>query len=135
MNGQRWVFLMLFAFFLVGCFGTKIVVPREAVQLLQGEILMFDGSELSIWFVKVIEDSRCLEGTICLWEGRMVVLPEIQEGQRRERGEISLQASQLPREERVDEFLLTISAFGSPRKLGQDDAPSRYYLALSFARR
>ncbi|NSW77358.1 MAG: hypothetical protein HPY68_11410 [Candidatus Atribacteria bacterium] len=135
MRGQCWVFLMLFVFFLAGCFSAKIAVPGEVVQLFQGETVTFEGSELSIWFVKVIEDSRCPEGAICLWEGRMVILLEIREGQRREKREISLQASQLPHEERVDEFLLTISAFGPPRKLGQDDVPPQYYLVLSFTRR
>lgn len=135
MRVQHWVFLMLFVFFLSGCFSTKIVVPGEAVQFFQGETVTFEGSELSIRFMKVIEDSRCPEGTICLWEGRMVVLLEIQEGQRREKREISLQASQLPHEERIDEFLLTVSAFGPPRKLGQDGVPPQYYLVLSCTRR
>lgn len=126
---------MLFVFFLSGCFSTKIVVPGEAVQLFQGETVTFEGSELSIRFMEVIEDSRCPEGAICLWEGRTVVLLEIREGQCREKREISLQASQLPHEERVDEFLLTISAFGPPRKLGQDDALPRYYLVLSCTKR
>ncbi|MEN3186784.1 MAG: hypothetical protein ABDK94_03955 [Atribacterota bacterium] len=132
METRLWILLVLCLSLFSGCFGPKTVTFGEAVRLFHGGAVILKESGISIKFLEVIEDSRCPDGGICPWEGRVVVWLAIQKGQRWETREIILQPSRLPHEEDIDGFLLIISDFGPPKKLGQDILSSQYFLILSL---
>jgi len=45
----------------------------DSVKLKVEEIIKYDDENLEVKLVKVTEDSRCPQGTNCIWEGRVVV--------------------------------------------------------------
>lgn len=51
----------------------------KAFVLKQGEAINFNSQQLRITFLKVVEDSRCPQGTQCVWAGKAVINLAIQD--------------------------------------------------------
>jgi hypothetical protein len=54
-------------------------VMSVAVDL--GQTLLLEDVPLSITFVEIVEDSRCPEGVVCVWEGEVIILLQVQKGE------------------------------------------------------
>ncbi len=53
---------------------------NEAANLAYGKMANLKGGDLSIHFLEVTEDSRCPEGTECVWAGQVKVSLKITTG-------------------------------------------------------
>ena len=62
--------------------GYRIVQAGEPFQLKMNESAKLDGEDLKVTFTKVMEDSRCPEGTDCLWAGEVKVAVTANTGNR-----------------------------------------------------
>jgi len=58
------------------CGATGVSLGQE-FSLRIGESAFIKGEDLSIKFIKVVEDSRCPRGVECVWAGRVVCEVEI----------------------------------------------------------
>ncbi len=64
--------------FCLAC-GLKVKLGQE-FSLSIGQSAVITDENLEITFEEVTEDSRCPEGAVCVWEGRVVCLVKITEG-------------------------------------------------------
>ncbi len=53
----------------------KVEVPKIAVKVPMGETVLL--GDVSIKFIKVLEDSRCPKDVTCVWAGQAKVLVEV----------------------------------------------------------
>lgn len=60
--------------------GLKVNLGQE-FSLSIGQSAVIADENLEITFEEVSEDSRCPEGAVCVWEGRVVCLMKITEGE------------------------------------------------------
>ncbi|MBI4303726.1 MAG: hypothetical protein HY665_05265 [Chloroflexi bacterium] len=67
----------------VGCAGgtgeAKAPLGQE-FSLAIGQTAEITGQNLKIKFTEVIEDSRCPRGVVCIWEGRVSAVVQIDDG-------------------------------------------------------
>jgi hypothetical protein len=60
--------------------GFKVKLGQEfSLSISQSAVIA--GEDLEITFEEVSEDSRCPEGAVCVWEGRVVCFVKITEGE------------------------------------------------------
>lgn len=53
--------------------GYRLVKAGEPFELKLNESAKLDGEDLKVTFTKVLEDSRCPEGTDCFWAGEVKI--------------------------------------------------------------
>ncbi len=82
---KHWLYLLgcvAALLLLAGCVvtpdGPKAELGQES-SLSIGQSAVISGENLLIKFKEIAEDSRCPEGAICIWEGRVRVIVEITE--------------------------------------------------------
>lgn len=58
----------------------RTVDPGDAFEIQVGEVVGITGSEVEIFFDRVVEDSRCPTGVQCPWEGNAAARFELSLG-------------------------------------------------------
>lgn len=102
--------------------GEKVTVPLGKTLILRGE-------DFSLTFRDVLEDSRCPQGVECFFEGRVLVLLEIQKGEL----VVEIQPSKLPLVVPCGSYCVTISAISPLRLSLEPPRREEYALTLQVA--
>ncbi len=110
-----------------GCLSpTLVVYLGERVRVPLGKTLTLRGEDFSLTFRDVLEDSRCPQGVECFFEGRVLVLLEIQKKEL----VVEIQPSKLPLVVLCGSYCVTISTI-SPLRLSLEP-PRREEYALTL---
>lgn len=83
---------LILALLLTFLFGTIQIIEaqsRERQKVQINKQKKFSRSNLTIKFVSLIEDSRCPEGTNCVWAGNAKIKIEVSKGRAKETFEIN----------------------------------------------
>lgn len=78
--------------------------------------------------LKVIEDSRCPQGAMCVWAGRVIVRAEVGTGRGKQEMELTLGQSK-----QVADGQLTLRAVTPARHQSRATAPGDYRFTFDFA--
>jgi hypothetical protein len=80
MNLMRIIFFMLMICFCASC--SEVTRPDlgEEITLEFGQIATLRGRDLSVKFERLMADSRCPTGAVCVWEGNAEILLRVISG-------------------------------------------------------
>ncbi|MGD8553949.1 MAG: hypothetical protein PVJ32_00800 [Anaerolineales bacterium] len=120
--------LALLAFMIAGCVSSPPnpagVALGEQFQLAYGQSVDIREAGFGIEFVAVVEDSRCAEGAVCVWEGNARVEISVSNI------DASLNTTLEPRQVSHQGYLIRLLAVNPYPVLGEQIEPEDYVIAL-----
>jgi hypothetical protein len=102
-------------------------VDGKEFTLRQGDSIRLTGSQSTLYFLSVPEDSRCPSGVQCIWAGNAQASLQLDTTQ------FSLNTTVEPREAVVAGFRFSLVQL-TPRPEGSDTMPARYSATLKVTR-
>ncbi len=123
---------LLFAAACAGASGQVSAVLGQEFVLGPGQTASFAGEDLEIKFTKVISDSRCPQGVVCIWAGEVSCLLEITSGGKTVE-KVIVESGSSPAQTTFGSYALSFDVQPYP-KAGQNIAYGDYRLHLTVSR-
>ena len=117
---------------------SKFEVPEGSFEMAVGDVVTVSGTDLSIEFWNVDEDSRCPLDVTCVWEGRVVVTLRVRRGggspQDVRLTTVALEGAPGSKSAQVGDFLITLQDVSPAPSTSEPLKISDYRITISVER-
>lgn len=101
----------------------------EEIQIKIGESVTLERGSLTIKFKSLVEDSRCPQGVVCIWEGNAEVILEVS------KNEITLNTALDPKEKVVGDYNIQLRDVIPYPKAGEELKPENYSIKIVVSKK